>query len=148
MADVPTIFPTDEKLGLEAVATASVVAMRGFSLTWIDAALSLTERRGERLMAYGGALRYRPTGNEPRKRIPFSRSGRPMLAKPTLTYDRELAPIWKSCGSQLTELTSGQQTLEFRSSVWPIILQAADKAVASITSNGKAPASAGVFCSW
>lgn len=148
MADVPTIFPTDERLAMEAVAKDSIVAVRGFGLTWIDAALSLTEGRGGRFIPQDGSLRYEPSGNEPRAMIPFSRSGRPMLAKPTRTYEQELGPVWKTCGSQLSELATQQQEIDFRSAVWPVILQAADKVVVAITPNGKAPDSAGVFRSW
>ena len=59
------------------------IAIRGFALTFIDAALSLTEGRGGRFAeAENGRLSYIGTG-EPIRIVPFSRTGRPMLAKPS-----------------------------------------------------------------
>lgn len=57
------------------------IAVRGFALTFLDAALSLTEGRGGEFVEGAGGLRYRSAG-EPLRIVPFSRTGRPMLAKP------------------------------------------------------------------
>ena len=64
------------------VPAGGTLAIRGFALTFIDAALSLTEGRGGEFTEAGdGRLSYRGTG-EPIRILPFSRTGRAMLAKP------------------------------------------------------------------
>lgn len=81
---VPGVFPVDRFLGEERIGPAAAVAARGFGLTWIDAALSLFEGRGGRFVPgdQPHRVRYLPSGREPASVIPFSRTGRPMLAKP------------------------------------------------------------------
>jgi uncharacterized NAD(P)/FAD-binding protein YdhS len=65
------------------------IAIRGFALTFIDAALSLTEGRGgEFVETDGGRLQYRSRG-EPVRILPFSRTGKAMLAKPPRQADDE-----------------------------------------------------------
>jgi len=59
------------------------VGIRGFGLTAIDLILGLTEGRGGRFEEDGrGRLVYEPSGHEPARILPRSRSGRPMLVKP------------------------------------------------------------------
>jgi uncharacterized NAD(P)/FAD-binding protein YdhS len=80
---VGAVFPVEEMLSTESVPPGSRVAARGFALTFIDMALALTEGRGGKFeLVDGGRLRYRVSGNEPAAILPFSRTGRPMLAKP------------------------------------------------------------------
>ena len=81
---VPAVFPVDRWFGEERIAPGAVVAARGFALTWIDAVLSLFEGRGGQFVPTGHPyrLRYVPSGREAALVIPFSRTGRPMLAKP------------------------------------------------------------------
>lgn len=81
---VDSVFPVENQLTAERVPTGSVVAVRGFGLTLIDAALALSEGRGGRFEAVAGAtpeFRYLPSGHEPRMILPFSRTGQPMHAK-------------------------------------------------------------------
>lgn len=63
---------------LDQVTPGSKVAIRGTSLTFIDAVLDLTEGRGGQFTADG----YRPSGDEPTRIIPVNRSGRFMNIKP------------------------------------------------------------------
>jgi uncharacterized NAD(P)/FAD-binding protein YdhS len=79
-----TVFPVDRWLSPARVPAGAIVAVRGFALTFIDAALALTEGRGGTFEPTGHpySLRYRPSGDEPASIVPFSRTGRPMLAKP------------------------------------------------------------------
>jgi diaminopimelate decarboxylase len=96
---VPAVFPVDRWLTPARVPAGATVAIRGFGLTFIDAALALTEGRGGRFEPFGDEkrdrpeehrsvlpdprrLRYRPGRGDPRVILPFSRTGRPMLAKP------------------------------------------------------------------
>ena len=85
-AIVPAVFPVSSRLAHEAVAPGAAVAVRGFALTFVDAALALTEGRGGTFASDGHPYRLRyvpsPAGDEPAVILPFSRGGRPMLAKP------------------------------------------------------------------
>jgi uncharacterized NAD(P)/FAD-binding protein YdhS len=77
------VFPVEQMLSVESVPPGSRVAARGFALTFIDMALALTEGRGgEFELVDDGRLHYFAGGNEPAAILPFSRTGRPMLAKP------------------------------------------------------------------
>ena len=95
---VPSVFPVKRRLGpepdrpsrlsreiREGIAPGSIVAVRGFALTFIDAALALTEGRGGSFSetAHPYRLAYSPANGEAAAIVPFSRSGRPMLAKPS-----------------------------------------------------------------
>ena len=96
---VPAVFPVERRLSTDQVPPGATVAIRGFALSFIDAALATTEGRGGSFEPWpdakrdrseiGGSsplgatrLRYRPGGAEPAAILPFSRTGRPMLAKP------------------------------------------------------------------
>ena len=78
------VFPVDRGLSPQRAPAGSTVAVRGFALTFIDAALTLTEGRGGEFVAedHPYRLRYLASGAEPAAILPFSRTGRPMLAKP------------------------------------------------------------------
>jgi uncharacterized NAD(P)/FAD-binding protein YdhS len=62
-------FPIDRWLSVDRVPAGAIVAVRGFALTFIDVALALTDGR--------------PAGAAVSAIVPFSRTGRPMLAKPS-----------------------------------------------------------------
>jgi uncharacterized NAD(P)/FAD-binding protein YdhS len=83
---VRSVFPVASQLSRAALQPGAAVAVRGFALTFIDAALALTEGRGGSFASAGHPYRLRyvpsPSGEEPKLIRPFSRSGRPMLAKP------------------------------------------------------------------
>lgn len=81
---VPAVFPVSRWLTSDRVPAGSTVALRGFALTAIDAALALTEGRGGRFVAATAAsgLRYRPGDEAVVTVFPYSRTGRPMRPKP------------------------------------------------------------------
>lgn len=80
---VPAVFPVDERL--RSVAPGARVAVRGFALTALDACLALTEGRGGSFTPVAGdRWTYERSGAEPGRILPFSRTGRPMHAKPDL----------------------------------------------------------------
>jgi diaminopimelate decarboxylase len=96
---VPAVFPVERHLSPDRVPPGATVAIRGFALSFIDAALTLTEGRGgtfaprddekrdrpekhEPDLPATCLLRYRPGEDDVRVIFPFSRTGRPMLAKP------------------------------------------------------------------
>lgn len=80
-AGVPTrrVYPAQELSDLSPGAT---VLVRGASLSFLDAALTLTVERGGDFLRTTTGLVYLPSGREPSEIIPFSRSGRFMVVKP------------------------------------------------------------------
>lgn len=119
---IPAVFPTAVFLSEDRVAPGSVVATRGFALSFIDAALALTEGRGGRFEPFGpGRLRYVSGGDEPRVLIPYSRTGRPMLAKPAQPEDFDRPEIW-TWRDQITALPDG---FSLKDDLLPIVGEAA-----------------------
>lgn len=77
------VYPASQRLSEEAVPPGSRVVVRGAALTFIDAALSLSEGRGGRFEeGSDGRLHYRPSGREPAVILPTGRSGALLNAKP------------------------------------------------------------------
>ena len=77
---VPAVFPVERRLAPDAVPPGATVAVRGFALTFIDAALALTEGRGGLFepLAHPYRLRYVPARTTPardpaRSRAPAGR---------------------------------------------------------------------------
>ncbi len=97
---IDSVFPVERKLTLGSVPPGARVAARGFALTFIDMALALTEGRGGVFESEGPGLRYRPAGAEPEVILPFSRTGRPMLAKPE---PRTVSREWERAGRRVRE---------------------------------------------
>ncbi|MEP6640478.1 MAG: FAD/NAD(P)-binding protein [Gaiellales bacterium] len=84
LASPLSVYPVQRRLSPDRVPPGSNVAVRGFALTFIDAALALTEGRGgvfEKL-DHPYRLRYHPSRDDVGQIIPHSRTGRPMRAKP------------------------------------------------------------------
>ena len=80
---VPAVFPVDAWLGEDRVPPGASLAVRGAALTFIDAALALTEGRGGRFEGeWDTGLTYLPSGREPGVIWPIGRSGRWMDPKP------------------------------------------------------------------
>jgi diaminopimelate decarboxylase len=81
---VPAVFPVERWLTRDLVPPGATVAVRGFALTFIDAALALTEGRGGSFeqLDHPYRLRYLPGEDDAGRILPFTRTGRPMLAKP------------------------------------------------------------------
>lgn len=78
--NIDFVYPTHEKLN--AVIAGSTVGMKGIGLTGIDAILALTETRGGSFKeGKKGFFTYEPSGNEPKKIFPFSRTGLPMVPR-------------------------------------------------------------------
>ena len=78
------VFPVDTHLGPGRVSPGTTVAIRGFGLTFLDAALALTEGRGGAFERRDDdhPLLYVGSGEQVNRILPFSRTGRPLLAKP------------------------------------------------------------------
>ncbi|WP_051254360.1 FAD/NAD(P)-binding protein [Arenibacter latericius] len=74
------VYPVHKQLG--DISPHSKVAIKGMGLTFIDTALSLTEGRGGVFNELpNGCLKYIPSGKEPQKIYPFSRTGLPMVPR-------------------------------------------------------------------
>jgi uncharacterized NAD(P)/FAD-binding protein YdhS len=95
---VRSVLPVTHHLGPGVVPAAATVGMRGFALTFIDAALALTAGRGGRFAGLDGPQpRYDGTEQDVGRILPYSRSGLPLHAKPGPQLTRRadaLAPIW------------------------------------------------------
>ncbi len=79
-----SVFPIKNLLAKANQWAKQAVAIKGFGLTAIDAILALTEGVGGAFAREHRAWKYRPTGAEPSRIAPCSRSGLPPLCKPDL----------------------------------------------------------------
>lgn len=131
-------------LGEAAVPPGARVGLRGAALTFIDAALALTEGRGGAFVAResGQPPRYRASGREPAVLWPTARGGRFGEVKPQpggplaqldldAPRDRGLAAI-RSCGSANAALTTVADTAR-------AYLAVADTARAYLAAAGAGP---------
>ncbi|WP_324026082.1 FAD/NAD(P)-binding protein [Maribacter sp. BPC-D8] len=111
------IYPTDQKLS--PVTPQSLVAIKGFGLTAIDAILALTEGKGGTFKKNDkGILKYIPSEKEPYKIYTFSRTGLPMVPRngsPTL--ETRLQFFTKEVVQDL----KGNKPISFNSTLLPII---------------------------
>lgn len=127
-----SVFPVSEQLSQTRVPAASDVAVRGFGLTWIDAALALTEGRGGVFEERSTGFCYLPSGLEPRALLPFSRSGRPMLAKPDgerCTAPPEIEQIWTQGGHSIDQLKRPLDRAVLLGRLWGEVVECAATAV-------------------
>lgn len=120
---VPTVYPVGRSLGPERVPAGATVAVRGFALSFIDAALALTQGRGGSFVPAGDGYRmhYSPTDSDAGLILPFSRTGRPMLAKPgpgLAAGVPALEPIAERGREQLLHLPAG---FDLRHDLLPIL---------------------------
>jgi diaminopimelate decarboxylase len=140
---VPAVFPVDRWLSAGRVPPGSVVAIRGFALSFIDAALALTEgrggcfepREGEQcdcseevdgtLAPPASRLRYHASGAEPAVILPFSRSGRPMLAKPAAGLRRAIPGLDAIADQGRRRIAGVGGVLALRRDLLPILAQTA-----------------------
>jgi uncharacterized NAD(P)/FAD-binding protein YdhS len=109
LASATSVFPVQRWLSPDRIPPGSIVAMRGFALTFIDAALALTEGRGGvfEQLDHPHRLRYQPSRDDVGQIIPHSRTGRPLLAKPgpELAADHpHIESILESARSRIREL--------------------------------------------
>jgi len=135
LTHVDHVFPVEQQLSHRVVPPGCRIAIGGFSLTFIDAALALTEGREGCLefQKSSDSWDYRSSGNEPAKIFPFSRSGRPMLSKPVsakVGAPEGLADIWSAARRRLVALDI-KASMNFENEIWPIILDAAQQALDS-----------------
>ncbi len=111
------IYPVDETL--KEVTQHHTVAMKGLGLTFIDAALALTEGRGGRFTeTTNGNYTYSPSGKEPNHIYPFSKSGWPMLPKYNFDTPENEPPLYVE---SIQPSTDAQ--LSFTNDILPLLHQ-------------------------
>ena len=133
MASLPFMptFPTEKHLNATAIAAKSTVAVRGMGLTWIDATLAMTEGRGGAFENIGGNWLYHPSGDEPMRILPYSRSGRPMLAKPDeslFIQPPQLSEVWERGSDTINRVSRPVGLSALINEVWRAITVAAAEA--------------------
>lgn len=128
---IPHVFPVDEMLSTARVPPGSRVAMKGFSLCFIDAALALTQGRGGSFEQIPTGLVYLKNKYEPVAIHPYCRSGRPMRCKPDPTKMRlpaSIRTVWNEGRKWLMDLDRGMP-LSFERMIWPIVLDCAERSL-------------------
>lgn len=118
---IDTIYPVQEQLG--GIRSGEKVILKGLGLTFIDAVLALTEGRGGQFSENPEkGLTYRPSGLEPHKIYPYSRSGLPMFprlgevpdSRPALNFFNE---------NKLDAQLAGKEKIDFKKELLPLIEQ-------------------------
>ena len=133
---VPAVFPVERWLTRERVPPGATVAIRGFALTFIDAALALTEGRGgsfEPLGDHPYLLRYVPGADDAGRILPFTRTGRPMLAKPGPALAAGTPELQRIAADGRARLTALARPLDLQRDVEPILEAVAAASLESAT---------------
>ena len=125
---IPSPFPIDQRLTQTAVPPNSTVCCKGFALTFIDTMLALTEGRGGVFSLSATGYIYAPSGQEPRRIAPFSRSGRPMRAKieTALFTQPQDDAFWDDRRADLSHILRAPNAT-FTHHIWPAFLSCADQ---------------------
>ncbi|MFN0108226.1 MAG: FAD/NAD(P)-binding protein [Blastocatellia bacterium] len=117
---IPFAYPVVGMMGQ--IPDGATVAMQGIGLTFIDAVLELTEGRGGRFeRVVNERLMYIASGNEPKKIIPFSRTGLPMTPK-AQDLPSELRPLTFFTHDTLAKLKiqAEDNKLHLERQIWPL----------------------------
>lgn len=132
-AVIPAVFPVQHWLGPAAVVPGAAVAVRGFALTFLDAALALTEGRGGTFRRTGHPYRlvYSPAPGQAGVIRPFSRSGRPMAAKPPEALADSMPGLASAMDSASRRLRELEGTVELEADLLPLLESAATAALAA-----------------
>ncbi len=128
-----SVFPIMGLLTKTPQLAKQAVAIKGLGLTAIDAILALTEGVGGAFTREHQSWRYRPTGGEPRRIAPYSRSGLPPLCKPDPTVGLapdEAAAIAQTWAQHLRLLCPHRGEGAFANQVWSIVARCADELLA------------------
>ena len=120
LAFIPFVYPV--KKSMAPIPAGARVAMNGIGLTFIDAALELTEGHGGRFVRSGSSLSYEPSGSEPLSIIPFCRSGLPMTPKAhdLPPFMRPLTFLTPTAVAELRTRTPGGK-LDLERDLWPLV---------------------------
>lgn len=119
------VFPVQDNLSERCVLPGSSALVRGFGLTSLDAVLAMTEGRGGSFVQTGRSVEYRSGGREPKTITVYSRTGRPMLAKPTAAIEQVSDHFWACFREQLNAISADPSTVNFHKDVFSVIQAAA-----------------------
>jgi uncharacterized NAD(P)/FAD-binding protein YdhS len=124
-----------EQLSRERIAPGTTVAMRGFALTFIDAALALTEGRGGSFepLDHPFRLRYLPGKDDPRLIVPFTRTGRPMLAKPASSRIADRPGLGRIAAAGRAQIADIGGVVDLHDDLLPILAATTRKNLAAAT---------------
>jgi len=124
---IPAVFPVT-RLAPEHVAPGATVAVRGFALTFLDAALALTEGRGGVFAPddHPYRLRYTPSSDDAGVIVPYSRTGRPMLAKPDPSLAAGIPALTAIARSARAQILALSQDFGVRDDLLPILAAAVE----------------------
>lgn len=117
---IPFVYPVGEKL--KSICKNSEVGVKGLGLTFVDTVLALTEGRGGRFEnTENGKLKYRSSGEEPKKIYPFSRTGLPMVPRNAYEGLQPYTPVYFTRENILkrVELT---EKIDFKQHVLPLFI--------------------------
>jgi uncharacterized NAD(P)/FAD-binding protein YdhS len=122
---IPAVFPVT-RLAPAHVAPGATVAVRGFALTFLDAALALTEGRGGGFAPddHPYRLRYTPAPGDAGVIVPFSRTGRPMLAKPDPALAAGLPALETIARAARAQILALPDDFAVRDDLLPVLAQA------------------------
>ncbi|MBC8766832.1 FAD/NAD(P)-binding protein [Arenibacter sp. BSSL-BM3] len=105
---IPFVYPVEEKLA--AIGENTTVGIKGLGLTFIDTVLAITEGRGGRFEKFmNGNLIYLPSGQEPKKIFPFSRSGLPMIPRNPYEGLQPYTPVYFTVENIMANVVWGQK---------------------------------------
>lgn len=137
---VPAVFPVAQRLSRDQIAPGATVAVRGFALTFVDAALALTEGRGGSFEADDHPYRVRHVAGagEAGLLVPFSRTGRPMLAKPEPGLAASVPGLGAIAQSGRERILALPATFDLEADLAEILARAT--AAALLAADGRAPA--------
>lgn len=131
---VPQVFPVERWLTADEIAPGAITAIRGFGLTFMDAAIALTEGRGGTFRPTGHPYRltYAPSGDEPRLIVPFARSGRPMLAKPGPDVTVGILELLPIALSGRAEIEASEGEIDLQGVLLPVLARTASASLLAV----------------
>ena len=133
---IENVFPVADQLNNECIPDGSRVSVGGFSLTFIDCAISLCEGRGGHFTERDGQYIYFGVPNQPTVIAPFCRSGRPILCKPvrrSIASTEALESVWQRAREQI-EMVFRRDRRPWEQ-IWTILCVASNAALSIANSN-------------
>ena len=117
---VDFVYPMQERFAN--IQPDEFVTIKGMGLTFIDAAIALTEGRGGKFISTETGLVYEKLGQEPRKLYPFSKSGFPIMPR-NGTFDLSEQPLHYFTPENLCHNKGDKAQFDFEKDILPLIKQ-------------------------
>ncbi|WP_170110375.1 FAD/NAD(P)-binding protein [Flavilitoribacter nigricans] len=116
---IQAVYPVEKQLA--EIRPQENVLVKGLGLTFIDAVLALTEGRGGQFTETSEVgLIYHPSGREPHKIYPYSRSGLPMFPRQSSLREPQ-ADLFYFKREKLEEQFKDQPKIDFKTELLPLI---------------------------